>query len=113
MNLPVEQVNEKLAWLGLIMDGGKPLSFTGFKNRVDAHEYGRGRSKIYIVFVGHPRENLFAFYPPQTTKADSLRIAYEYYLDTVTTDMKQEYLDGNVMWGNKGYPISYGGIGAY
>lgn len=112
MNLPVEQVNPKFEALGLLPNG-KPVSFTKFKQYADAHEYGRGRNKMYIVFVGHPKENLFAFYPPQTTKADSLAIAYEYYLDTVTTTMKQEYLDENVMWGNRGYPLSYGRIGKY
>ena len=112
MNLPVEQVNEKFEAIGLLPNG-KPVSFAKFKSVADAHQYGRGRSKLYIVFIGHPRENLFAFYPPQTTKADSLAISYEYYLDTVTTELKQEYLDENVMWGNRGYPVSYGGIGVW
>ena len=112
MKLPVEQLNEKFEALGLLPNG-KPVSFSKFKSIADAHEYGRGRTKLYIVFIGHPKENLFAFYPPQTTKAESLAISYEYYLDTVTTDMKQEYLDENVMWGNRGYPISYGGVGIW
>lgn len=112
MRLPLEEVNGKFEALGLLPNG-KPVSFNKFKEWADAHEYGRGKGKLYIVFVGHPRENLFAFYPPQGTKAECLKIAYEYYLDTTSTEMKQEYLDENVMWGNKGYPISYGGIGAY
>ena len=109
MNLPIEQVNEKFETMGLLSNG-KPVSFAKFKTFADVHEYGRGRNKLFIVFVGHPRENLFAFYPPQTTKADSLAISYQYYLDTVTTEMKQEYLDENVMWGNKGYPLVYGNL---
>ena len=112
MNLPVEQVNEKFEALGLLPNG-KPVSFAKFKQYASAHQYGRGSNKLYIIFVGQPRENLFAFYPPHGTKADCLAIAYEYYLDTVATDMKQEYLDENVMWGNKGYPLSYGRIGKW
>lgn len=106
MNLPVEQVNGKFEVLGLLPNG-KPISFAKFKQYADAHLYGRGKDKIYIVYVGIPRQNLFAFYPPRTTKADSLAISYQYYLDTVTTEMKQEYLDKNVVWSTGGYPIFY------
>jgi hypothetical protein len=41
-----------------------------------------------------------------------LKIAYEYLVDTITTEMKQEFLDGNIQWGNCGYPLSYGDIRA-
>jgi hypothetical protein len=106
----IDKINENFEALGLLVNG-KPVSFSKFKERADAHAYTRrGVKPIYIVYVGSPRENLFAFYPPRTTKAISLKIAYEYFLDTVTTDMKQEYLDGNVAWGNSGYPLSYGRI---
>lgn len=106
MNLPIEQVNQKFEELGLLVQG-QPVSFNRFKYLCDIHTYGKGSRKLYIFFVGHPKENMFAFYPPTVNKVESLKIAYDYYLDTVLTEMKQEYLDKNVMWGNKGIPLSY------
>ena len=107
--LPVEQVKEKLTLLGLIIDK-KPISFKAFKEYADIHQYGNGKNKLFIIYVGHPKENLFAFYPPQTTKAESLKIAYEYYKDCVESEYMCEYNDENVMWGNCGIPISYGAV---
>lgn len=112
MRLPLEEVNGKFEALGLLPNG-KPVSFNKFKEYADAHEYGRGKGKLYIVYVGNPRENLFAFYPPQGTKAECLKVAYGCYLDTVLTESKDQYQFENVMWGNCGYQVSYGGIRAY
>jgi hypothetical protein len=33
-------------------------------------------------------------------------------VDIATTELKQEYLDGNVLWGNCGYPLQYKDIRA-
>jgi hypothetical protein len=41
-----------------------------------------------------------------------IQIAYEYLVDTITTKMKQEYLDENVQWGNCGIPLAYGNLRA-
>ena len=106
--LPINQINVNLILLGLVTNG-KAISFKAFKERADVHDYGRGRNKIYIIYVGS-RDNMFAFYPPQTNKAESLKIAYQYFVDIATTDMKQEFIDENVMWGNCGIPLVYGGI---
>lgn len=112
MKLPESLVKTKLRLLGLITEQGKAVSFNKFKEYADAHLYGSKSNKIYIVYVGLSKENLFAFYPPRTNKAESLKIAYQYYVDTVETEMMQEYLDGNVKWGNCGYPLSYSGLRA-
>jgi len=112
MRLPVEQVRGKLELLGLIING-KPISFKEFKERADVHEYGRGRNKLHIIYIGQPKENLFAFYPPQTTKPEALKISYEYYKDCVESEFMCEYNDENVMWGNCGIPVSYGNVRCY
>jgi len=109
--LPFDKVKPKLKQVGLIGEDGKVISLSKFKQVADAHAYGRGANKIYIIYVG-PRDNQFAFYPPQGTKKESLGWSYEYLVDTVETDMMQEWLDGNVMWGNVGIPIGYGNIRA-
>ena len=41
-----------------------------------------------------------------------LKISYEYLLDTIQTEMKQEFLDGNIIWGNCGIPLAYGDLRA-
>ena len=69
----------KMELIGLIKEG-KAISFNQFKKIADPHQYGSRSNKIYIVYYGHPRQNLFAFYPPQTTKKESLMIAYQYLL---------------------------------
>lgn len=109
VKLAVSRIDSKLAALGLVSNG-KAITFTEFKKVGDVHQYGRGKNKLYVIYLGSPKENLFAFYPPQTTKKESLEIAYQYFIDIATTEMKQEYLDENVMWGNCGIPISYGSL---
>jgi hypothetical protein len=64
-----EQIREKMELIGLTVNG-KAISFAKFKSIADAHQYGSRSNKIYIVYYGHPRQNLFGFYPPQTTKKE-------------------------------------------
>ena len=104
--LPIEYILPLMSKIGLtkeINGGYNPISKTAFNKLADAHRYG----SLYVFYFGHARENCFAFYPPQTTKKEALDIAYGYYLDCFT-EMKQEFVDGNVCWGNWGIPITYG-----
>lgn len=110
--LPKAILNEKIKELGLIDDNGNPITFAKFKQRIDIHQYGKGQRRLFILFIGHPKENLLAFYPQTTTRPSMLKIAYEYLVDTITTSSKEEYEDDNVMWGNCGYPLSYGRVRA-
>ena len=111
MKLPIENINQKINELGLIDSNGKPISFAKFKKLISTHQYGRGQRRLFIMYIyTHPRESLLAFYPPTTTKPKMLKIAYEYLVDTITTDIKQEYLDENIMWGCNGIPIAYGNL---
>jgi hypothetical protein len=110
--LPKAILNEKIKDLGLIDENDKPISFAKFKQRIDIHQYGKGQRRLFILFIGQPKENLLAFYPRTDTRPSMLKIAYEYLVDTITTSSKEEYEDDNVMWGNCGYPLSYGRVRA-
>jgi len=110
INMTATEVRQKLELLNLIVDN-KPVSFTKFKSIADAHQYGRGSGKIYIVFYGHPKQNMFAFYPPRTTKKESLEIAYQYYLTMVENPEINEFTYGNVCWTESGYPLNYRRVG--
>ena len=112
MRIPKAFLNQKLIDMGLIIDNHKPISFAKFKKLCDIHQYGRGQRRLFIIFVGQPKENLFAFYPPTCTRPEMFKIAYEYLVDTITTDMKQEFLDENIQWGNCGIPLSYADVRA-
>ena len=101
-----KEVAEKLELIGLT-ENGKPISFAKFKKVADPHQYGRGSGKIYIVFYGHPKQNMFAFYPPRTTKQESLEIAYQYFLSIVEDPNINEFTYRNVCWTDSGYPLSY------
>jgi hypothetical protein len=112
MRLPISILTHKMKELGLITETGEPISFAKFKKLVDIHQYGLGKRRVFIFFILNSRENIFGFYPPTTNRPEMLKIAYDYLLDTITTEMKQEYLDGNVQWGNCGIPLAYGDLRA-
>jgi len=100
------QLKEKMELIGLSVNN-KPISFSKFKERADAHQYGSRGNKIYIVYCGLPKENLFGFYPPKTTKQESLQIAYQYYLSVFESEHNNEFTYGNIAWGQNGYTLSY------
>jgi len=104
--MTTKELIEKMELIGLSVQG-KPISFGKFKERADAHQYGNRSSKIYIVYIGHPKQNLFGFYPPRTTKKESLEIAYEYYLSVFDNENHNEFTYGSIAWGCNGYTLSY------
>lgn len=105
MALPVEQIIPKLNEIGLVKDG-QPVSLSQFKKFIDVHLYGRSaKSGRYVVYIG-PKENRFGFYPPKTTKKETIEIAYEYYCE-LFTELKYPWMDGIVCWGNLGIPLTY------
>ena len=91
------------------IDNNKPLSYSGFKNRASVHKYGKNYK---VVFVGHPRQNLFGFYVMWGTDSDVMKEAYELYVSLVKGDMTG-YNEGDIQWGNCGIPISYGELRSY
>ena len=105
MKLSLEQLHDRLKDLGLMsIENNTPLSYTGFKNRASVHKYG---GKYKIVFVGHPRQNLFGFYTMYGTDSQVLKEAYDMYWKLVKGDI-EGYNEGEVQWGNCGIPLSYG-----
>ena len=108
--MTTKELIEKMELIGLSVNH-KPIRFSKFKERADAHQYGSRSNKIYIVYCGHPRENLFGFYPPRTTKQESLQIAYQYYLSVFESEHHNEFTYGNVCWTDCGYPLSYRKVG--
>lgn len=106
--LTIEQIQERMKWLGIMATNDtKPLSFKGFKQRVDVHKYGK---KNRIFFLGFPKSNLFGFYPPISgTKEDEMKQSYNMYKKLVEGDITP-YTDGDVQWGNCGIPIGYGDL---
>ena len=95
---------------GLLVDG-KKISKKAFVELLDLHTYGRGKSKLFIGFVGSKMDGLFVFQPlfRGDTKAKYLTNAYDMYkrvLDGDMTDIDEEILQR----GNSGIPLSFGDI---
>lgn len=104
--IPILQ--ERLKSIGLILNG-KPAPFRVFKKLVDIHNYGTGKRTIKIIFIGHPKENMFGFYPMQGANPVVLKEAYEMFVALA----KGEFEDvdcRNIQWGNCGIPICYGDL---
>jgi len=112
MRIPIEILNQKLKELGLVTESGEAISFSKFKQLADIHQYGLGKRKTFIIFIRNSKNNILGFYPPTCSKVEMLKISYEYLLDTIQTEMKQEFLDGNIKWGNCGIPLAYGDLRA-
>lgn len=91
------------------IDNNKPLSYSGFKNRASVHKYGKNYK---VVFVGHPRQNLFGFYTMYGPDSDVMKEAYDMYVSLVKGDMTG-YNEGDIQWGNCGIPISYSELRSY
>ena len=110
MKISKYKLTTKLKELGLITESGEPISFVKFKKLCDIHQYGLGKRRLFIIFIRNSKDNMIAFYPPTCTRPEMLKISYEYLVDTITTEMQQEFLDGNIQWGNCGIPLSYGDL---
>lgn len=107
MKLSNEQLVDNLKYLGLVdLKTNKPVSYSGFKNRASVHRYG---SQYKVVYVGHPKQNLFGFYTMYGNDSQVMKEAYEMFVSLVKGDM-QGYNEGDVQWGNAGIPIGYGSL---
>ena len=107
MKLSNEKLVDNLKLLGLVdLSTNKPIAYSGFKNRASVHKYG---NNYKIVFVGHPKQNLFGFYVMYDNDTKAMKEAYEMFLNLVNGDMV-DYNEGDVQWGNAGIPLSYGGL---
>ncbi len=99
-------VKGKLMAMGMITHG-MPVSFKEFKERASAHKYGK--RALYIIFIGEPKHNMFAFYPEISTKKQAIRDAYNMYKRLVNGDLS-DIENRDAIWGDSGYPLIYGPI---
>lgn len=107
MRLSNEKLVDNLKLLGFVnLETNKPVSYTGFKNRASVHKYG---NSYKIVFIGHPKQNLFGFYTMYGNDASVMKEAYEMFVNIVKGNM-DDYDNGNVQWGNAGIPLGYGNL---
>lgn len=97
--------------LGLVKDGKYAISKSAFRERMDLHQYGRGKGKLFIGFFGNKMKGLFGFYPVFSgdTKAKFITNAYDHYLQLL--DGKMDVIDNEyIQRGNSGIPLSFGDI---
>lgn len=89
----------------------KPLSKKAFVEVLDLHQYGKGKSKLFIGFVGNKMDGLFAFKPlfSGDTKAKFLAHAYNMYKDVLNGNM-QDVDDEMLQRGNSGIPLTFSDI---
>jgi hypothetical protein len=89
----------------------KPLSKSKFAEVLDLHQYGKGKKKLFIGFVGNKMDGLFAFQPLSSgeTKAKFLAYAYKMYQDVLNGDMT-DVDEELIQRGNSGVPITFGDI---
>lgn len=107
MKLSKEQLIDNLKVLGLVsIQDNKPISYSGFKNRASIHQYG---NSYKIVFVGHPKQNLFGFYVQYNNDSKVMKEAYEMFVKLAKGDM-DDYNYDDVQWGNAGIPLGYGNL---
>jgi hypothetical protein len=107
MRLTKEQLIENLKLLGLVgLENDKPISYSGFKNRASIHKYGK---KNKIVFVGHPKQNLFGFYVLFDNDTNAMKEAYRMFCKLASGNMV-DYNYDNIQWGNAGIPLGYGDL---
>jgi hypothetical protein len=107
MKLSNEQLIDNLKLLGLVsIENGNPISYSGFKNRASVHKYG---NRHKIVFIGHPKQNLFGFYTMYGNDSEVMKEAYTMFVKLVKGDM-EGYNYNDIQWGNAGIPLGYGDL---
>jgi len=105
--LNITQIKDKLKLLGLITNEGKPISYSGFKNKASVHRYGQKKYKI--VFIGIPKTNLFGFYTMYNTNILVMKEAYSLFLELVNNNI-EPYTNKDVQWTNFGIPLTYSNL---
>jgi hypothetical protein len=95
--------------LNLLGKDNKPLSKAAFLKLADIHTYGIGKKALKIWYFRNTRDCLYGFYPTQGNKVENLNECYEFYMDTIKGEMV--HLDNeDIMFGNCGVPLVYGGL---
>lgn len=106
MKLTHKEALQKLKKLGVVNSDNQPVSLTGFKNRASVHKYG---SKLKVVYMGLPKENLWGFYVMYDNDNNVIKDAYKMFLKLVSGDMS-DFDAKDIQWGNAGIPVVYGDL---
>jgi hypothetical protein len=95
--------------IGLIKKG-KLISKKAFNELASVHLYGKQTNNLRIIFFGHPRENMYGFYPKfRENQAKQLLAIYQWCINVIDGDMS--YFDFQyIQFGNCGIPLSYGNL---
>lgn len=93
-----------------LMIGGRAISKTTFKEQMDIHQYGKGKSKLFKGFFGSKMMGMFSFdcVCQGDTKAQFITDSYNALKSIINGDMTPVD-DGIVKRGNSGVPLTYGG----
>ena len=84
----------------------KLVNKTAFiRDYADAHLYGKRGSGTYVIYVGHPRKNMFGIQAPShSTKSQAFLFAYQVMQELLNGDVT--HIDtGHVKWYNTGIPV--------
>jgi len=105
----IKQLQAKLQKLGILNEDNEPILYSAFKNRASIHKYRAREGVLKIVFVGHPKENLFGFYASFANDNDVnvMREAYK-NLKLIASGKLEPHENDEVQWGNCGIPLAYG-----
>ena len=89
----------------------KPLSKSTFVEVLDVHQYGKGKKKYWIAYVGNKMQGLWAFQClcQGDTKARFLKQAYDMYQQALNGNM-QDIDDEMLQRGNNGILQVFGDI---
>jgi len=100
-------VVERVKQLGIYNEKkDKLVSKTAFiRDYADAHYYGKRGRGFYVIYIGHPKQNMFGVLCRDMTKSEAFIFAYNIMQELLNGDVT--HIDtGHVKWYNTGIPIS-------
>jgi hypothetical protein len=97
---------------GFLNPNDKPLSKKEFAEKLDIHQYGRGKNRLFILLLRNSIGVMYGFYPYTDTKPKMIAQAYKWYTEIIEGNLNS-IDDGDVQFGNKGIPIVYGDLGVW
>ncbi len=100
------QAMQSFKALMLVDQYERPIPFKNFKNISSIHRYG---NKYKVLYVGHPKKNLWGFFLIWDNDMGFSKEAYKVFVKTVAGDMSF-IEDKELQHGNAGIPISYGDL---
>jgi len=91
---------------GFLKPNDKPLSKKEFADKLDIHQYGRGKNRLFILLLRNSINIMYGFYPTTDTRPKMIAEAYKWYTEIIEGNLNS-FDDGDVQFGNRGIPIHY------